>query len=205
MALVQAHAAEECSPGDAPAPIENHMALVNNRCPITNKLGRRARGPAFDLVLPRLAKFVEWPPETFRGPETPLVIAILGEDHLGASLENVLSGKTLNGHPWVIVRARHVQDAMDSQILFISSSEGRPERHILEKLKGRSILTVGEREGFLRNGGMVNFVRDGDGFRFEVNPDAGERVGVKISSQILSLARITRDEVLREEGADVQP
>lgn len=251
LALVQAHAAEECSPGDALGPRENDMALANNRCPITNRFGRRAHRPGLvfprrqgkfachfllalfivftphplaaqtssseadsgvqteyrikALFLTRLARFVEWPPETFRGPETPLVIAILGKDPLGASLENVLSGKTLNGRPWVIVRAQHVQDALDSQILFISSSEGRREQHILEKLKGRSILTVGEKKDFIRHGGMVNLARDGNTFRFEINPDAGERVGIKISSQILSLARITRDEVLREEGADVQP
>lgn len=158
---------------------------------------------AFFLV--GIAKFIEWPPETFRGPQAPVVIAVLGQDPFGESLENLLLGKTLSGHPWIIVHARHVEDVMQSQILFISSSEARREQRIIEKLQGRSILTVGERKDFIRHGGMVNFVHEGNMLRFEINPDAGARARVKISSQLLSLAKIVRDEAPRKEGMDVQP
>jgi hypothetical protein len=60
---------------------------------------------------------------------------------------------------------------------------------MLPALQGRSILIVGESEGFARQGGMINFVLEGDRVLFEVNQRAAEQAGLKISAKLLSVAK----------------
>jgi len=47
---------------------------------------------------------------------------------------------------------------------------------------------VGESDGFTEAGGMINFVREGQRFRFQVNNKAAQRAKLKISSKMLGLA-----------------
>src|SRR5674476_1466099 len=48
------------------------------------------------------AKFVEWPPESFAGETSPLVIGILGDSPFGGDLERTIQNKTINNHSIVI-------------------------------------------------------------------------------------------------------
>jgi hypothetical protein len=52
------------------------------------------------------------------------------------------------------------------------------------------VLTVSEMPGFDELGGMVNFFIEDRRIRFEINPQAAARSGLRISSQLLNLSRI---------------
>jgi len=49
-------------------------------------------------------------------------------------------------------------------------------------------------EGFAQSGGVINFVTVEKKIRFEINLDAAERADLKISSKLLRLAQIVKDE-----------
>ncbi|MGD0920157.1 MAG: YfiR family protein [Terriglobia bacterium] len=140
------------------------------------------------------AKFVEWSPEAVPKADAPFILGVVGEDPFGPVLEETLKGKTANGHPFAIRRFRREEDARGCQILFTSSSDQRYIRSLLAILKGSSVLTVGETEGFCRLGGIVNFTLEEDKVRFEINRDAAERARLKISSKLLSVAKVVRDQ-----------
>ena len=50
------------------------------------------------------------------------------------------------------------------------------------------MLTVGETDGFARQGGTIGFTMEGDRVRFEINTRAAQRAGLEISSRLLRLA-----------------
>ena len=60
---------------------------------------------------------------------------------------------------------------------------------ILRGLSGVSVLTVGDRAGFARKGGIINFVLDNGRVRFEINVKAAERAHLKISARFLTVAK----------------
>ena len=78
------------------------------------------------------------------------------------------------------------------QIAFISASV-RETRTVLNALNGASTLTVGESPNFARDGGMINFVLENQRVRFEINLGAAKRARLRISSKLLSLARIVEN------------
>ena len=137
------------------------------------------------------AKFVEWPTEAFSDPNAPLVITVFGEDPFNGSLEAV-KGKLVNNRKLTIRRVRDIQDIGKSNVLFVSPSAKKDLARILETLQGQSVLTVGEDGVFTQCGGIINFVKEDNRVRFEVNVSAAERAGLKISSRLLALARIVK-------------
>jgi hypothetical protein len=140
------------------------------------------------LVLYSFAKFVEWPSDAFSQTNSPIVIGVLGEDPFGEVLDEIVRGRTINGHPLLIKRSKRVQDSKDCHVLFISASEAERESQILASLKGLPVLTVGETQQFLPDGGIIRLKVRQQKVRFTIRAQTAERAGLKLSSQLLSLA-----------------
>jgi hypothetical protein len=135
------------------------------------------------------AKFVDWPSSAFKNDSAPLTLCILGRDPFGEALDS-LKDKTVKGRALVVRRSSRVEDVDECHMLFISPSEKGDLKQILSTLKNSAILTVSELEGFGSMEGMINFVMAEKKVQFEINPDAAQRRGLRISSQLLKLARI---------------
>jgi hypothetical protein len=134
------------------------------------------------------AKFVEWPPGSFAGAKSPMVIGILGDNPFGGDLEQTIQNKTINNRLIVVKPAHSLAEATNCQVLFISASEKQRLPEIFGGLRGTSVLTVSETDGFTGAGGMINFVWEGKKVRFEINNDAAKKANLKINSKLLGLA-----------------
>ncbi len=145
------------------------------------------------VFLYNFAKFVEWPAESFADAQSPIILGILGKDPFGATIDQIIKGKTVKDRELTIKRFETIEKLEACHILFISSSEEKRLAKILEILKDSSILTVGEMKQFARSGGMINFTVRESKIRFEINVDTAERAKLKISSKLLKLAKIISD------------
>jgi hypothetical protein len=135
------------------------------------------------------AKFVEWPADAFKDDLSPINLCILGTDPFGPALDT-LKDKTIKGRPFKTKRVNKVDDIEACHILFISASEKGNLKQILDAVRNSNTLTVSEIEGFVQMGGIINFIIVNQKVHFEINPAAAERSRLKISSQLLKLARI---------------
>ncbi len=139
------------------------------------------------------AKFIDWPATSFAAPQSPFTICILGTDPFGRAMDDALQGKTVDERSVAVERSKDLADTRHCQIIFVSSSERRRVQEILGGLRGTSALVVGETEGFAAAGGAVQFTIEDDRVRFLINTDAAARAGLKVSSKLLSLARVVHD------------
>ena len=140
----------------------------------------------------RFGNYVEWPEGAFPDADSPFTIGILGKDPFGPALEKTAEGKNIGGRRIVTRRFQRVDEVRACHILFISRSERGRLAQILERLGRSRTLTVSETDQFLQRGGMINFIIESKRVGFEINPDAAERAGLRISSRLLELARIVR-------------
>jgi hypothetical protein len=135
------------------------------------------------------AQFVDWPPEAFKDATSPLTYCTVGEDPFHGSLDGSLSGKTIEGRPARVVHFREAQEIQGCQILFLGAPEKKFITATLANLRATPVLTVGESENFVQQGGMIGFLLEGNKVRFEINIDAAERAKLKISARLLTLAK----------------
>jgi len=75
------------------------------------------------------------------------------------------------------------------QILFVSQSEAKRYKPVLDAVEGSSVLTVGETPDFLSAGGAISLLVQQDSLRFEVNLERASGAHLKLSSNMLALAR----------------
>jgi hypothetical protein len=139
------------------------------------------------------AKLVDWPnwPTTSDSSE-PFEIAVVGRDPFGAELEATLAGSQVQGRPIRVLRASSAA-ALERppQILFVAEDDPAEARRALKALRGQPVLTVGETSGFAERGGLIGFRLTDDGrVAFDVNLQLAERAGLKVSSQLLRVARV---------------
>jgi hypothetical protein len=136
------------------------------------------------------AKFIEWPSDALPEDEQAFVITILGEDPFGATLDEMLRDKMVAKRRVVVRRASRAEDVGRSQILFISDSESQRLQSLLLRFQGTAILTVGEADQFAERGGVVRLRTEKNRVRLDINLGVAERARLKISSELLKLARI---------------
>lgn len=142
--------------------------------------------------LHNFAKFVEWPKEKFPEEDTPIVVGLVCRDAFAEVFAATIKGKTVKGREIKLRRAKRVRDLADCHVVFIGASEKVRIEDVRAAFKGRSVLTVGEEEGFAARGGIVNLTKEKNKVRFEINLDAAKQARLKISSQLLKLATIVR-------------
>jgi hypothetical protein len=134
------------------------------------------------------AKFVEWPAEAFSNESAPIVVGVVGDDPFNGSLDSV-GGKSVNGRRVAIRRLSASQDLRSCQMLFVSSSERKRLAQIVASVDGACVLTVGEMDGFVSNGGMIRLTMEDNKVRFEINAGTARRARLRFSSKLLSLAK----------------
>jgi hypothetical protein len=128
-------------------------------------------------------KFVQWAPG-----DRPIVIAVVGRDPFETMIDDVVRGRVVGGRPIVVKRLRPRDDVSTCDVLFVSASEAERTPEILRQVSGAPILTIGETDSFLKDGGMVRFFHEEDKVRFQINVVAVDRGRLKMHSQLLSLA-----------------
>jgi hypothetical protein len=138
------------------------------------------------LFILNFTKFTEWPAK----PENaPLRLCVPGADPLGPALENA-KGKVAKERKIEVAVLDAAADFRGCDVLFIPATMEKHLDRIVALARGAGMLTVGDTEGFAQRGVMLNFFSEGGKLRFEANLDAVRRGGLKLSSRLLSLARI---------------
>lgn len=131
-------------------------------------------------------QFVQWPPSS----SDTICVGIVGDDPFGPILDQMVKGEAVQGRSLVVRRATQVEGLGTCEVIFIGRSQKARIGDILSVLKDAPTLTVGEVDGFARQGGIINFFLEGKKIRFEINPVAARRRGLKVSSQLLTLGKI---------------
>lgn len=141
-----------------------------------------------------MPRFVDWPDEALPNPDSPIIIGVMASDQFMEVLQRAAEGKTIKGHPLQIRRPRG-REFQTCHMLFVSDFAWKRGRGIVDLLKNRPILTVGESQGFAQSGGIANFRQEDDRVYLEINDTAAKRARLNISSKLLRLrfCTIVRD------------
>jgi hypothetical protein len=135
--------------------------------------------------------YVEWPKNGPGEENTPFIIGVLQTDPFGDALEKVAQTKNIGGRPIVVRLVKSAKDIMDCNILFIPGSVVGDERSAaLRAARKSAALVVGESDDFIEQGGDVQFYLEGNKVKFAFNAELTKREDLKISSKLLSLAKL---------------
>ena len=137
-------------------------------------------------------KFVDWPAHALPKPDQPFSIAIVGEGSVADAVENLLQGKKISVYPLAVVRVKAGEPLSDVHAVFVTGADPEKARRTLATRGSAAVLTIGDDDQFAARGGIIGLYVEDRRVRFEVNTDAADARGLRVSSRLLALARLVR-------------
>ncbi|MBK8814746.1 MAG: YfiR family protein [Methylococcaceae bacterium] len=143
---------------------------------------------AKSILALNLARFSEWPLETFKENKTSVDLCIWGDSTI-VNAFSMIDKKPVGNKSLSLRKLSDVTQLENCHLLYIGE-EKRNIAGLIEESYKRHILTIGENEDFLSNGGAVYLEVADSKINLHVNVSAMEKAGVRISSRVLKLATI---------------
>jgi hypothetical protein len=134
------------------------------------------------------AQLVEWPASSMNGSDQSVNLCIFDDEPRRKELQDTIDGKPVGTRVLHVLLLSSSQFAQGCNMLFLSRAEDRRQAAILRSLRGQPVLTVGESDDFLSDGGMIQLHLDEDRVRFDINAGLADSSHLKISSRLLLLA-----------------
>lgn len=134
--------------------------------------------------------FVNWPSNSFPEPDAPMKVLIVGQDPFGKILEEAFAGKQASGHSLEIVRATLDTMPTNCHLAFVAASEDKQCEKVLEKLRGRGVLTVSDITRFADRGGMIGIEKPEGRILLGVRLKLIREAGMSVSSRMLNLKNV---------------
>ncbi len=142
----------------------------------------------------RFTRFITWPAEVFRGSDGPFTLCVVGDSAMVSQFERLARERRLQDRRVDLKRLRAVDDLANCHLVFIAAAERPRLKQILSRLSGHPVLTVGDSEGYARDGVIINLFLDDQGHvRFEISSAELRKSGLKVSAQLLRLARMVSE------------
>jgi len=162
--------------------------------PRTADAVQASRGPqqASDVAvkaayLYNFARFTDWPSLP---TGAPIVACIVGDDGIAAAFVEIVGVRTVDGHRLVLGHPPDSTTWPSCQLLFIAEAQIRRSAVALAGITTLPVLTVSDTKGFAQTGGIIELFANAGQLRFAINVDAAERSGLRLSSKLLSLAKV---------------
>jgi len=131
------------------------------------------------------ARFTQWPEST-----SHINICLYGKDNFGSYLDD-LNGKMINGKSIKTKRIRVLKSIESCNVVFLNITP--PDKYnfkrVLNKIKNKNILTMSDTKNATDYGVMVGLVIENGRVGFNVNYTEINKTELKISSQLLKLAK----------------
>lgn len=134
------------------------------------------------------AQLVEWPAGTMNGASQPMIFCMFDSEPQRTEIRDTVEGKLVGEH---VLHVRILGGAEPSEgcnILFLSRHEPGRQQALLQRLRTAPVLTIGETDNFLPDGGIIRFHLEQNKVRFDVNLAAADQAHLRISSRLLLLA-----------------
>jgi hypothetical protein len=137
------------------------------------------------------AKFTEWPAEVWARPGALRVCVAGPSNEFATALDGLGDKPAIQGKAVQVVRINAGAEVSGCHVLVLTARE-RIARDWLQRASGGPVLTVGDADGFAQAGGVVGLTLDGERVRFDINVDTVQQARLRLSSNLLKLARIVK-------------
>jgi hypothetical protein len=140
--------------------------------------------PVKAAFVAKLPSFVTWPAAHVSGRADPATLCLSPAQPFRGLVAEFAGQTRVADQPLTVRHLRPGQRTEGCDALFVA-----PVDHgLLQDIRGRPVLTIGDEAGFCERGGIINLrVVDGR-VRFEINLDGAREAALGIDSQLLALA-----------------
>ncbi|HEX7046368.1 MAG TPA: YfiR family protein [Gammaproteobacteria bacterium] len=141
--------------------------------------------------------YINWPDSAFEKADSPIVLGVMGSGAMAEALRAVVGNRTAHNRP-MVVREIDPGDALgELHVLFIANSMRTRIPTLAAAAIEQSVLPISESPRGLEAGSAINFTVEDDKVKFDIAPAVVRNAGLDVSAQLLTVARVIRQESSR--------
>ena len=134
----------------------------------------------------KFTRYISWPKDALAG-DGDLRVTVFGDEDMADEFAK-LDGAVVGEHTVRLTAADDPQAARGAHVVFVARSEREQWPRIQAAISGEPALLIGEMNGFLESGGIINLNIKNQRIQFEVNLLEAQERQLSIGSRILKLA-----------------
>ena len=141
---------------------------------------------AYTVFLYNFIKYIEWPDQS-----NDFIIGVVGDSPIKKELFLLAENKKAKGKKIIVRTISTPDEASACNLIYIPSQKSSMLKPINEKVKGKPVLLVTEREGLAKKGAAISFtVDDDDVLKFEINKSVLELQNLKVTTLLVQLGTL---------------
>lgn len=134
------------------------------------------------------SRFINWPDNSFDSGDSPLFICTVGVDGIKDAFAGI-EAKKVRGRSLVHKRLQSLSEARDQcHIVYMGSLGGDQCKTYLEENKQEPVVSISGAEGFVSDGGTIQFIKTEDRLSFKINNSEARKRQLSINASLLNLA-----------------
>ena len=136
-------------------------------------------------MLYKMIRFVSWP-----NKPSEIKICTIAPTDFNAALKEVIKNSKNENIIEIIYLGKN-RKAIDScHVIYFDNKKTKENKILIKNIEKKPILTVSDKEGFIKYGGIVELYKEKNKIKFSISIKAKKKSGLKISSKMLTLAKI---------------
>lgn len=139
------------------------------------------------------AKFTEWPDDALPAG-TPLTFCVAGDAAVAQVLDQTVARRRIAGHPMNVRQVSLDSPLRSCHLVYAAHIDAQVAPQVIEAVKGSTVMTVSDLDRFAELGGTAQLYIEDSRMRFAINVDSAQRSRLHLSAQLLSLAKIVKDD-----------
>lgn len=149
-------------------------------------------------LITNFVRMCDWPEKALPKDAAQFTLGLIGPDDVCEQIRKQTEGKKVGARTIKVVRGTVPADLGGAQLVFLAAAEKEQSAGLIKAFRLNPVLTVSEIPGFAKEGGTLNFFFVEENgkkkTRFELNLDAAERTGVKVTRLIPVATRKLKDD-----------
>ena len=137
-------------------------------------------------------KYVQWP-----NTEKPdFVLAVYGDEEIYNLMHQRYNDKPKASQKMKVILIKNISDVANCDVVYIAKSKNKDFVKIKDIIFNKPILTITDSQNLGQQGSCINLKVVDQKMKFEVNEESFNSNGLKISSQLTSMAIMIKVEKL---------
>ncbi len=141
------------------------------------------------LFMYKFIQNMKWPSTKSEGY---CIISVMGDSELINELKQITSGRQVNGKSVRVIPYSKGQTLSDINILYIAKSKNKNFPILKDQALLNSLVVITESEGYAKMGASINFIKDGNRLKFELNESSLKKANIIVSDAIKKLAVVVK-------------
>jgi hypothetical protein len=152
----------------------------------TRTVAQTTNYKAYAIFIYNFTKYVHWPEGSMQGE---FKITVVGNSKVTPELTGIVQNKTVLGKKIIVTHVNTLQELPHSHLVYLSGTSSGDLDELLQKVAGKPILVVTERDGLIRKGAMISFVTlEDNSLRFTLNDKALSSYNLQVANELKTLA-----------------